>query len=473
MHPPTRIRARAGVAAAAALAAALVATPASAHPGKSADGGEELWVNPKSSITEHLRTEHLKGQDRADAEALAGYASASWFTGGTPSEVRKDVRDQVRRADRADAVPTLVAYNLPYRDCAQYSAGGAASQADYEEWIDAFAAGIGNERAIVILEPDGLGVIPWYTTIDGAQEWCQPEDADPATAAAERFAMFNHAVDAFGALPNAQVYLDAGNSAWLNVGENTDRLIKAGVQRADGFFLNASNYQFTENSTAYGHWISSCIEVITRGLGAAADCGNQYWNGGPANDWTGVAMTRYAPWTAGNADPAADTSGVDSKYAQQLGDIVPTTQFVIDTSRNGVGPWDPTTSDVEYTGDAEDWCNPPDRGLGARPTLDVDDPLVAGYLWIKVPGESDGQCYRSLGGPLDPERGMQDPAAGQWFAEQARELIELAVPPLETTRADCRGKGKGNGSADANGKGQANGKGNAGGNGHGQGHGGV
>ena len=25
---------------------------------------------------------------------------------------------------------------------------------------------------------------------------------------------------------------------------------------------------------------------------------------------------------------------------------------------------------------------------------------------------------------------MQDPAAGQWFAEQARELIELADPPL-------------------------------------------
>ncbi len=38
----------------------------------------------------------------------------------------------------------------------------------------------------------------------------------------------------------------------------------------------------------------------------------------------------------------------------------------------------------------EDWCNPPDRGTGALPTTTVDDPLIDAYLWIKVPGESDG-----------------------------------------------------------------------------------
>jgi len=39
----------------------------------------------------------------------------------------------------------------------------------------------------VMLEPDGLGIIPWYTSINGSQEWCQPADADPATAASDRF----------------------------------------------------------------------------------------------------------------------------------------------------------------------------------------------------------------------------------------------------------------------------------------------
>lgn len=421
----TRTMAAVAVAALAGTAAALTASPAFA-----ADG-ETLWVNNNSTTKQHIAELHLKGQARDDARELAGFASASWFTGGTPKEVRNDVHNVVRRADDADAVPTLVAYNVPFRDCAQYSAGGATSKVEYQAWIDGFAAGIGRDRAIVILEPDGLGIIPWYTTVDGAAEWCKPAEADPATAASDRFAMLNHAVDVLSALPNTQVYLDGGNSAWLNVGDNTDRLLKAGVQQADGFFLNASNYQYTENSVAYGHWISSCIEVVTRHLGAPADCGNQYWNGGPANNWTGVAMTKYEPWSSGNANPAADTAGVDSRYAMQLGDVVPTTQFVVDTSRNGRGPWDPATSDVAYPGDPEDWCNPPGRGLGLRPTLDTGDPLVAGFLWIKVPGESDGQCYRGLGGPLDPERGMADPAAGQWFVEQARELIELAVPAVD------------------------------------------
>ena len=40
----------------------------------------------------------------------------------------------------------------------------------------------------MILEPDGLGIIPWYTTIHGVTEWCQPAEADPATAASDRFA---------------------------------------------------------------------------------------------------------------------------------------------------------------------------------------------------------------------------------------------------------------------------------------------
>jgi hypothetical protein len=58
----------------------------------------------------------------------------------------------------------------------------------------------------------------------------------------------------------------------------------------------------------------------------------------------------------------------------------------------------------------------PARARARRPTP----------LWIRTPGESDGPCFCGLGGPEDPERGLVDPAAGLWLAEQARELIELA-----------------------------------------------
>lgn len=427
---PTPARRALGLAAISALAAASLLT----SPVAFAADGETLWVDNHSTTKQHISELHLKGQAKADALALAGYASASWFTGGSPKQVRNQVHNVVRRADDAGGVPTLVAYNVPFRDCAQYSAGGATSQAAYEAWVDGFAAGIGDDDAIVILEPDGLGIIPFYTNVDGGQEWCRPAEANPTTAAAERFAMLNHAVDALSALPNAKVYLDGTHPGWLNVGDITDRLLKAGVEKADGFFLNASNYQYTENSVAYGRWISSCIAVMTHDLGGFGDCGNQYWNGGPANDWSGVAMTKYAPWTSDPAaSPETSTAGVDSRYASLLGDVRPTTHYLIDTSRNGRGPWDPATSTFPgypEGADKQEWCNPPGRGLGVRPTLDTGIELVDAFLWIKVPGESDGSCQRGVPGTLDPERGMVDPPAGAWFPEQARELIALAVPPL-------------------------------------------
>jgi endoglucanase len=81
--------------------------------------------------------------------------------------------------------------------------------------------------------------------------------------------------------------------------------------------------------------------------------------------------------------------------------------FVIDTSRNGNGP--PEASPAT---DAS-WCNPDGRALGAPPTGETGDPLVHAYLWIKAPGESDGECN---GGPK----------AGQWWTEQALGLARRA-----------------------------------------------
>jgi endoglucanase len=388
--------------------------------------GSQLYVDPWSTTLEAAQS--LSGQARDDAQLLGSIASATWFTDGTPAEVEDAVDAVVTAAAAQGRMPVLVAYNLPFRDCAQYSAGGAADTAAYEAWIDGFAAGIGGRDATVIVEPDGLGVIPHYTTLDGSMEWCQPAEVPADTATADRFEQLNHAVDAFAALPATWVYLDGTNSAWLNVGEISDRLLKAGVQRADGFFLNVSNYQFTANSTAFGTWISQCIAYVTQvNPGDFGSCGNQYWNGGPATGWQGVGMSQYGEWTPDAADPALNTSGVDSRYASILGGVQPTTRFVIDTSRNGLGAWQ---YPVGVYPAHEDWCNPPDRGLGHLPDTTTGEALVDAFLWIKVPGESDGKCYRGTAGPNDPERGYEDPAAGQWFTQQARELIAFAQPAI-------------------------------------------
>ncbi|OGN89715.1 MAG: glycoside hydrolase family 6, partial [Chloroflexi bacterium RBG_13_48_10] len=370
---------------------------------------------------------------------------AVWFTGNTPKGVEQDVKNTVQRASGKGTVPVLVAYNIPFRDCAQFSAGGATTVQEYKDWIDGFAAGIGDGQAIVIIEPDGLGIIPWYDpfgSADGsnALEWCQPSEADPSTAAAARFLMLNYAVDALKAHLNVSVFLDGTHSAWLAPGDAAHRLAQAGIARSDGFFLNVSNYQFTTNLTQYGNWISKCIAYATLvNPGNFIGCPNQYWNGGPEGTkigdllgpWTGVALSPYAEWSDDTDDPYLNTSGINRRYTDMLGSTQPGIHFVIDTSRNGLGPWQPPASVYP---DPQDWCNPPDRGLGHQPTANLEQPLLDAYLWVKVPGESDGECTRGLGpsgSTVDPEWGLIDPPAGQWFPEMALDLVHNSNPPLQ------------------------------------------
>jgi endoglucanase len=425
------------------LLAVLIATIpafAAARSQASLDPGTQFYV-PKVN---HGATEQIadltSSGDKADANLIRemiGAPQAVWFEGGTPHKVQQDVKNTVQRAAGKKTVPVLVAYNIPFRDCAQYSAGGATSVAEYEAWIDGFATGIGDDPAVVILEPDGLGIIPWYNpygSADGsyALEWCQPGEADPETAAADRFEMLNYAVDKLKENPGTSVYLDGTHSAWLGVGDAAHRLVQAGIDRADGFFLNVSNYQFTTNLVQFGTWVSSCLSYATT-PSEFVGCPNQYWNGGPdgtkiaelLGPWTGVALSSYGEWSDGTDVPELNTSGLNARYAGTQ----PTTHFVLDTSRNGQGPWTPP----EGYPDPQDWCNPPGRGLGLRPTADTGNTLIDAYLWVKTPGESDGECTRGLGPAgqtVDPEWGLIDPGAGQWFPEMALDLVQNADPAL-------------------------------------------
>ncbi len=416
------------------LMAAFVASGASAKTQAVLDPGTKFYV-PKvnKGATEQIADLTSSG-NKADAnliKQLVQTPQAVWFTKGTPKTVMQDVRNTVERAADKGTVPVLVAYNIPFRDCAQYSAGGATTVAEYEAWIDGFAAGIGKNKAVVILEPDGLGIIPWYNPFGNRDswatnpnyEWCQPAEADPATAAADRFAMMNYAVDKLKANPNTSVYLDATHSGWLGAGDAADRLIQAGVNKADGFFLNVSNYVQNPQLEKYGTWVAKCIAFGSNpaswGTPHTEWCASQYSSSeGPVNPNDFSTWVYTDQWY---------TKNVESQtwwYSESV-----LKHFVIDTSRNGQGPWTPTTS---YP-DAMSWCNPPDRGLGYRPTANTGVALVDAYLWIKLPGESDGECTRGLGPAgttVDPEWGIVDPAAGTWFPQMALDLVHFANPPL-------------------------------------------
>lgn len=410
---PSRPRARAGrsaaartrralsaAVAAAALTAVAAAVPAQAAapahhsaPGHSAGAPTALYTPPanpdsRTQILDLLR--HGQFKDAAGVLALTLTPQAVWFDGGTsPADTRAAVDKTVTAAARAHRLPVLSLYNIPGRDCAQYSAGGAADTAEYEAWIDAVRDGIGNRPADVILEPDSLALLPSDCGMDDAQ----------GSRTAARYDEIHYAVDALEPQAGTKVYLDAGHSSWHSVNDIVPRLVSGGIGDATGFFLNISNYRSDAELAWYGKLISSCLSYVTAG-GDAAACPNQYWPTADAQSWLDANV---------HAAPSA------MKH------------FVTDTSRNGQGPWVPPAG---VYSDAQDWCNPPGRGAGARPSLTTGDPLQDARLWVKIPGESDGQCTRGTAGPEDPERGYTDPPAGHWFPQQALELARNASPRL-------------------------------------------
>ena len=152
-----------------------------------------------------------------------------------------------------------------------------------------------------------------------------------------RLNLLAQAVNILKTNPSTYVYIDAGNPRWISSEILAKRLVEANVERADGFALNVSNFISTAENEKYGELISTKLQ---------------------------------------------------GKH------------FVIDTSRNGLGP----------TADSQ-WCNPDGRALGNAPTTDTPNVLVDAYLWIKAPGESDGNCN---GGPN----------AGVWWPEYALKLAQ-------------------------------------------------
>jgi endoglucanase len=418
-------------------AASTVAAPVAAGQ-RGLSPGARIFVPPPSDGAPQQVLKLLKSGDRKDAALITEMEAtprAVWFTSGTPAQVRQQVRQTMAEAAVERAVPVLVAYDIPGRDCAQYSAGGALSQADYQAWINGLAQGIGNARAAVILEPDALGNLPSNCGL--------PVSSYPFTDA-ERIAELQYAVGALEHDPGVSVYLDGTHSAWQSVGTMAQRLLEADVQQAQGFFVNVSNYQPTAELQDYGTWISDCIAMVT-------DSSNAYYNNpaGCASQYYPATQSDFSTWDL-----------TTQWYAQNMGTAVATTHFVIDTSRNGRGPdsmqqyagapYDQPAS-VISTLAAGNWCNPPGSGLGLRPTASTGVPLLDAYLWVKTPGQSDGQCdsaggarawdytdYTQPGWPttaaaqslFDPLWATDDPAAGAWFGPQALQLVQLASPPL-------------------------------------------
>jgi endoglucanase len=204
------------------------------------------------------------------------------------------------RARQQRALLVLVAYYLPHRGCSS-SHQGAPSPGAYRRWIDRLIHHLGATRAAIVVEPDAVAADCF--------------DAKRAT-------LLKHSVKRL-ADAGQYVYLDAGHARWRSTGEMAQRLLRAGIQYAQGFSVNVANRQTTKQSYQWG---------------------------------------------------------------RELSDLLGDREFIIDTSRNGLGPArdDPDRDD--------EWCNPRRQALGQAPTTRTSLPGLAALLWIKLPGESDGIC---------------------------------------------------------------------------------
>ena len=120
------------------------------------------------------------------------------------------------------------------------------------------------------------------------------------------------------------------------------------------------------------------------------DAGNASWIEdldalAAALEASGVAKADGFALNVSNFETTERSAAYGRKLSQRLGGA----HFVIDTSRNGAGP--PPTAAAK-PGSHPSWCNPPGRRLGTRPTTDTGIAEVDALLWVKQPGDSDGEC---------------------------------------------------------------------------------
>lgn len=226
--------------------------------------GVSFFVPPYTNADQARR--RLQTTNPAEAALIAKIADtpqARWV-GDWSGEPKTAAGNFVSSAAKANQGALFIAYNIPNRDCGQYSKGGAADPEKYKQWIDSFAEGIGQDkRAVIVLEPDALGHLTECLS-----------EADQA----QRLALLKYAVATFEALPGVSVYLDAGHSRWVPAAEMAKRLQAAGIDKARGFALNTSNYIADDELIAYGDEIVSLvgethyiIDSSRNGNGAAPD----------------------------------------------------------------------------------------------------------------------------------------------------------------------------------------------------------
>ena len=365
----------------------VAATTPHAPDGVNPFAGAGFYVNPDYAHT----VEGLAGKhpDQPGLKKLASLPAAVWFDSiskaGTASRYLDDALRQ-QTSGGSPVVPVFVIYDLPNRDCDAKASNGELTVQDGGEgryqhaYIDVIAAQIqahASQTIVAVLEPDSLANLA--TNLENPK--CAAAEAVYRRGLAYAIAKLS--------LPNVFLYLDAAHAGWLGWGKNLPKIAAifrdvlaaaGGPDRIRGFAVNVSNYD-------------------------------------PVKDEKGK---RNQPW-----EPGPDELTYVSDLEQALAKVGITGKgYLIDTSRNG-------RAGVRSA--SANWCNIKGAGLGERPRA-APAPSIDAYVWIKIPGESDGTAD-STAARFDPNCASEDaapgaPEAGQLFESYLLDLVKNANPPL-------------------------------------------
>lgn len=115
----------------------------------------------------------------------------------------------------------------------------------------------------------------------------------------------------------------------------------------------------------------------------------------------GVQYARGFSLNISNFFPTAQ----EQTYGEQVSALLGGNKYyVVDISRNGQG--EPAPAPLN-------WCNPASAGLGALPTAQTGAPHDDADLWVKNPGQSDGNCAPG------------EPPSGAWYQDSAASMYQL------------------------------------------------
>jgi len=235
-------------------------------PGPNPFVGHKLFVDPDMHSAQQARAwRATRPDDAALMDKIASQPQAEWL-GEWSGAVKLFVRAQMNRYAEVDAMGLFIVYNIPDRDCGQHSKGGAKDGRAYLAWIQKIADGVEDDSAAMILEPDALSLLEKCTA---------PEKR------AERYQLLSDAIHILKARPGIHVYLDAGNARWLQPEEIAKHLNAAGLEYADGFSLNVSNYVATDETLAFGKRVSA----LTGGAHFVIDTSRNGNGAAPGNAW--------------------------------------------------------------------------------------------------------------------------------------------------------------------------------------------